>query len=56
MSDILDIPEIMLKLIPVIIVIAKMIISGQDPATLSEEVKAAIALFDAMLNYLEVAG
>lgn len=55
MSIDLDIPEIVLKLIPIIIVIAKMVISGQDPSTITPEVQAAIALFDAMLAYLEVA-
>jgi len=51
----LDIPEIVWKLVPIIIVIAKMIISGQDPATITPEITAAINLFDAMIAYLEVA-
>lgn len=51
----LDIGDLVLKLVPIIIVIAKAIITRSDPATLTPEILAAIQLFDAMIAYLEVA-
>lgn len=55
MSTDLNIPELVLKLIPIVIVIAKTIITGKDPAGMTPEMQAAIVLFDAMVAYLEVA-
>lgn len=53
--DELDIPLLVLKLIPIVIVIAKTIISGRPVAEMTPEIQAAIVLFDAMVAYLEVA-
>ncbi|GAI25678.1 unnamed protein product [marine sediment metagenome] len=55
MTDGLDIPEIVLRLIPIVIVIAKTIISGRPTAEMTPEIQAAVKLFDAMIDYLEVA-
>lgn len=43
-------------LVPVIIGIAKMILGMKNPTELSPEEIAAIALFEALIAFLEVAG
>lgn len=52
----LDIPDLVLKIIPVIITIAKVILDTMKPEEQTPEMQAAKALFDALLAYIEVVG
>jgi hypothetical protein len=48
-----NLPEIALKIIPIILVIAKMIVEARGGDGISAEEAAAIALFNALLAYME---
>lgn len=54
MSNI-DLGQIVGILVPVVIGIAKMILGMKNPTELSQEEVAAIALFEALIHFLEIA-
>lgn len=55
MADGLDFAAIALSLVPVAIKIAISLVEGKNPAEMDQQEAAAIALFNALLAYLEVA-
>jgi len=54
-SDLMPVAEIVLKVIPIIIIIARHILTGNPQTNLSAQDAAALALFEALIHYLDVA-
>jgi hypothetical protein len=50
----LDLPQLVGIIVPVVIGIAKMILGMKNPTELSKEEVAAIALFEALIAFLEI--